>query len=55
MLGGFMAPVMIILGNALVLALEGLLVGVQALRLQYYELFSRFFEGDGRPFEPLSV
>jgi V/A-type H+-transporting ATPase subunit I len=55
MVGTGLAPVMIVLGNALVLALEGLLVGVQSLRLEYYELFSRFFTGDGRPFKPLSV
>lgn len=40
----------IVLGNILVIALEGLLTGIQALRLQFYEMFSRFLEGDGRPF-----
>lgn len=40
----------IILGNILVIALEGLLTGIQALRLEFYEMFSRFLEGDGRPF-----
>ena len=40
----------IILGNVLVMALEGLLTGIQALRLEYYEMFSRFYDGDGRPF-----
>ena len=45
--GGWMA---IILGNVLVMALEGLLTGIQALRLEYYEMFSRFYDGDGRPF-----
>ena len=42
--------VVIVLGNILVIALEGLLTGIQALRLQFYEMFSRFLEGDGRPF-----
>lgn len=42
----------IILGNILVIALEGLLTGIQALRLEYYEMFSRFYIGDGRPFKP---
>ena len=41
----------IILGNALVIALEGLLTGIQAMRLEFYEMFSRFYEGDGREFK----
>ncbi len=44
----------IILGNILVIALEGLLTGIQALRLEYYEMFSRFYKGDGRPFIPFT-
>ncbi|WP_225320919.1 V-type ATPase 116kDa subunit family protein [Streptomyces luteolifulvus] len=39
-------------GNALAFALEALVAGVQALRLEFYELFSRLFEGEGRPFRP---
>ncbi len=42
--------VVIILGNALVVALEGLLSGIQGLRLEFYEMFSRFYEGEGRSF-----
>ncbi len=42
----------IILGNALVAGLEGLVVGIQVLRLEYYEMFSRFYTGDGKPFIP---
>ena len=45
-------PVVIVLGNVLVIALEGLLTGIQALRLEYYEMFSRFYIGDGNPFKP---
>lgn len=41
----------IILGNLLVMALEGLIVGIQVLRLEYYEMFSRFYKGNGRKFE----
>ncbi|MBD0422705.1 ATPase [Streptomyces sp. TRM S81-3] len=37
-------------GNALAFSLEALVAGVQALRLEFYELFSRLFEGEGRPF-----
>ena len=36
-------------------SLEGLLVGIQVLRLEFYEMFSRFFDGDGRPFVPVTV
>lgn len=45
----------ILCGNVFVIALEGLLVGIQALRLEFYEMFSRFFEGEGRPFTPVVV
>ncbi|NLJ31586.1 MAG: ATPase [Clostridiales bacterium] len=45
----------IVIGNLFVAALEGLLVGIQVLRLEFYEMFSRFFEGGGRPFKPVVV
>jgi V/A-type H+-transporting ATPase subunit I len=41
-----------VVGNAIAFGLEGLVVGIQALRLEYYELFSRVFVGEGRPFHP---
>lgn len=42
----------IVLGNIFVCGMEGLIVGIQVLRLEYYELFSRFYRGDGSPFVP---
>lgn len=39
-----------IFGNILVMGLEGLIVGIQVLRLEYYEMFSRYFKGDGKQF-----
>lgn len=42
--------VVVILGNIVVTALEGLVVGIQVLRLEYYEMFSRFYKGSGKPF-----
>ena len=42
-----------IFGNVLVIVLEGLIVGIQVLRLEYYELFSRFYTGDGKEYKPL--
>lgn len=47
--------IMAVFGNIFVIALEGLLVGIQVLRLNFYELFSRFFDGQGRPFTPIRV
>lgn len=43
--------IVLILGNIFVMALEGLIVGIQTLRLEYYEMFSRYYSGNGRPFQ----
>ncbi len=50
--GGLWWLLVVILGNALVIALEGMIVTIQGLRLQYYEFFSRFFGGDGVAYKP---
>lgn len=50
--GGTPNIIVVIIGNLIVLGMEGLIVGIQGLRLQYYELFSRFYKGDGREFKP---
>ena len=47
--------VTVVLGNLFILGLEGAIVGIQTLRLEYYEGFSRFFDGDGRVFRPLTL
>jgi V/A-type H+-transporting ATPase subunit I len=47
--------VTITLGNIVIIVLEGGIVAIQALRLMYYEGFSRFFSGDGREFVPLRL
>ena len=44
----------VIAGNIFVCLLEGLVVGIQVLRLEYYELFSRFYKGSGREFKPFN-
>jgi V/A-type H+-transporting ATPase subunit I len=49
------AIVVFVLGNALTFGLEALVAGIQALRLEYYELFSRVFQLEGRPFQPWHV
>lgn len=53
MASGFGSIAAIIIGNILIIGLEGLIVGIQGLRLEYYELFSRFFTGNGKPYKPL--
>jgi V/A-type H+-transporting ATPase subunit I len=35
-----------------VCGMEGLIVGIQVLRLEYYEMFSRFYSGSGHAFSP---
>lgn len=50
--GGSINWVIIVLGNLFVCAMEGLIVGIQVLRLEYYEMFSRFYKGSGREFRP---
>ncbi len=47
--------VTVVLGNVFILVLEGAIVAIQTLRLEYYEGFSRFFGGDGREFRPLTL
>ena len=53
MIGGAGYIIMIIVGNGIVMALEALLVAIQVLRLDYYEIFSRFYVGEGRQFSPV--
>lgn len=43
--------IVFIIGNIFVMCLEGLIVGIQTLRLEYYEMFSRYFEGGGKKFK----
>ncbi len=53
--GGSGNWLVVILGNVFVCAMEGLIVGIQVLRLQYYELFSRYYKGTGREFTPYQM
>ena len=43
-----------LVGNAIVVVLEGMIVAIQVIRLQYYEFFSKFFNETGREFKPFS-
>jgi len=42
--------IVLIFGNIFVMCLEGMIVGIQVLRLEFYEMFSRYYEGKGKPF-----
>ncbi|MGE5618055.1 MAG: V-type ATP synthase subunit I [Sphingomonadaceae bacterium] len=45
----------LLLGNLVILALEGLIVGIQALRLEYYEFFTKFLRGGGTAYRPFAL
>ncbi len=47
--------IMVALGNVFILVVEGAIVAIQVLRLEYYEGFSRFYSGDGIDFKPLTM
>ncbi len=45
----------VVLGNILVMVIEAVLVCIQVLRLEFYEMFGRFYSGSGHPFTPVTV
>jgi V/A-type H+-transporting ATPase subunit I len=47
--------IVVVLGNLFIVGFEGLIVGIQTMRLSYYEFFSKFFTGGGTKYEPLSI
>lgn len=53
--GGLWYWLAILGGNVIIIALEGLVVSIQTIRLEYYEFFSKFFKGGGERFQPLKV
>lgn len=53
--GGFWGGVILLLGNLLIIGLEGMIVFIQGLRLEFYEMFSKYYEGNGRLFRPIST
>ena len=52
MAGADLNPIVLVLGNLFVMGFEGLLVGIQVLRLEFYELFGRFYTSSGREYSP---
>jgi V/A-type H+-transporting ATPase subunit I len=54
--GSIVATILILLlGNIIVIVLEGLVVSIQTTRLILFEFFIRFLQADGRVFKPLSA
>ena len=53
--GEFASMLMIIFGNILVIILEGLVVTIQSLRLNYYEFFTKFFVSGKEEYKPVNL
>ena len=54
--GGMIYSILIlVLGNVGIIALEGLVVTIQAIRLEYYEFFGKFFSGGGVAYKPIGL
>lgn len=51
----FLKILILIVGNILILSLEGLVVLIQSLRLHYYEMFGKYFKGGGVAFKPIKL
>jgi len=47
--------IILIAGNVLVMVIEGVLIGIQVLRLDFYEIFSRFYRGTGQGFRSTNI
>ncbi|SFL28840.1 V-type ATP synthase subunit I [Halanaerobium salsuginis] len=45
----------LVLGNLIIMVLEGVVVGIQILRLEFFEIFSKFYSGTGREFNPIKL
>jgi V/A-type H+/Na+-transporting ATPase subunit I len=45
----------LVIGNIFIIGFEGMIVGIQTLRLEYYEFLSKFFTGGGKSFLPLKL
>lgn len=54
-LGGLWAFLTVVAGNVVIILLEGMIAMIQAVRLEYYELFSKYFSGDGVVYTPFQI
>jgi len=55
MMRGIGGILVVIIGNVITIGLEGLIVGIQCMRLEFYEMFGRYYTGDGHEFRPVRV
>ncbi|MBO6229221.1 MAG: ATPase [Ruminiclostridium sp.] len=55
MFDGVGSVIVLVIGNIFVTGFEGFIVGIQVLRLEFYELFSRYFKSGGIPFKSVSL
>ena len=54
--GGTAAKILVfIFGNILIIGFEGMVAAIQCVRLEYYEMFSRFFQGGGVEYKPFKI
>jgi V/A-type H+-transporting ATPase subunit I len=53
--GGLVSGAVLVFGNVLIICLEGLVVTIQAIRLEFYEFFSRFFEQSSSIYQPIGA
>ncbi len=51
--GIVMKGIILLVGNIVIVCLEGLIVFIQTLRLEYYEFFGKFYKGGGSAFKPV--
>ena len=51
--GIVMKGIILVVGNIVIVCLEGLIVFIQTLRLEYYEFFGKFYKGGGNAFKPV--
>lgn len=54
-MGGVLSVIVAVLGNLLIILFEGMVAAIQCVRLEYYELFSRFFQGGGVAYQPFRI
>jgi len=53
--GVFWYWLIMLLGNIAIIVIEGVVVSIQTIRLEYYEFFSKFFKGGGEIYKPLKI
>jgi V/A-type H+-transporting ATPase subunit I len=53
--GPVWSAIVFVAGTAFVIGLEGLIVGIQVVRLEYYEFFTKFFRGEGLRYDPFRL